>query len=30
MVFDFEFVYIVVDIDGFLYIEPSLNPWDEA
>jgi hypothetical protein len=25
----FEFTYIV-DYDGFLYIEPSLHPWDEA
>jgi hypothetical protein len=25
-----EFVYIVDYIDGFSYIEPSLNPWDEA
>jgi hypothetical protein len=30
MVFVFEFVYIVDYIDGFLYIEPSLHPWDEA
>ena len=28
--FPFEFVYIVDYIDGFLYIEPSLYPWDEA
>jgi hypothetical protein len=26
----FEFVYIVDYVDGFLYIEPSLNPWNEA
>ena len=26
----FEFVYIVDYIDGFLYIEQSLHPWDEA
>ena len=26
----FEFVYVVDYIDGFLYIEPSLHPWDEA
>jgi hypothetical protein len=30
--FFFEFVYIVdfyvVYIDGFLYIDPSLHPWD--
>ena len=24
----FEFVYVVDYIDGFLYIEPSLHPWD--
>ena len=30
MDFFFEFVYIVDYIDGFLYIEPSLHPWDEA
>ena len=30
MVFDFEFVYIVDYVDGFLYIETSLHPWDEA
>ena len=30
MVFVFEFVYIVNYIDGFLYIEPSLHPLDEA
>jgi hypothetical protein len=29
-VFFFEFVYIVDYIDGFLCIEPSLHPWDEA
>jgi hypothetical protein len=28
--FVFEFLYIVDCFDGFLYIEPSLNPWDEA
>ena len=28
--FPFEFVYIVDYIDRFLYIEPSLNFWDEA
>jgi hypothetical protein len=28
--FDFEFVYIVDDVDGFPYIEPSLHPWNEA
>jgi hypothetical protein len=26
----FEFVYVVDYVDGFLYIEPSLHPWDEA
>jgi hypothetical protein len=26
----FEFVYIVDYVDGFLYIESSLHPWDEA
>jgi hypothetical protein len=30
MFFPFEFVYIVDYIDGFLYIEPSLYPGDEA
>ena len=29
MVFVFEFVYIVDYVDGFLYIKPSLHPWDE-
>jgi hypothetical protein len=29
-VFAFEFVYIVDYVDGFLYIIPSLHPWDEA
>ena len=29
MVFVFEFVYILDYIDIFLYIEPSLHPWDE-
>jgi hypothetical protein len=28
--FSFGFVYIVDYFDGFPYIEPSLNPWDEA
>jgi hypothetical protein len=28
--FPFEFVYIVNYIGGFLYIEPSLHPSDEA
>jgi hypothetical protein len=26
----FEFVYIVDYVNGFLYIKPSLHPWDEA
>jgi hypothetical protein len=26
----FEFVYIVDYLDGFLYIELTLHPWDEA
>jgi hypothetical protein len=26
----FEFVYIVYNLDGFLYIKPSLHPWDET
>jgi hypothetical protein len=26
----FEFVYIVDYVAGFLYIEPSLHPWDEV
>ena len=30
MFFFFEFVYIVDYVDGFPFIEPSLNPWDEA
>jgi hypothetical protein len=25
----FEFVYVVDYVDGFLYIDPSLHPWDE-
>ena len=28
--FFFEFVYIVDYVDGFPYLKPSLNPWDEA
>jgi len=28
--FSFEFVYILDYLDGFLYIEPSLHPWDEV
>jgi hypothetical protein len=30
VVFVVEFVYIVDFVDGFLYIKPSLHPWDEA
>jgi hypothetical protein len=30
VLFVFEFVYTVDYVDGFLYIEPSLHPWDEA
>ena len=30
MVFVFEFVYIVDYVDGFMFIKPSLHPWDEA
>jgi hypothetical protein len=26
----FEFVYIVDYVDEFLYIKPSLHPWDEV
>jgi hypothetical protein len=26
----FEFVFVVYYIDGSPYIEPSLDPWDEA
>ena len=26
----FEFVCVLDNIDGFPYIDPSLNPWDEA
>jgi hypothetical protein len=29
VVFVFEFVYILDYGDGFLYIEPSLHPWDK-
>ena len=28
--FSFEFVYVVDYLDGFLYIESSLHPWDET
>ena len=30
MVFVFEFVYILDNVGGFLYIEPSLHLWDET
>ena len=30
VIFVFEFVYIVVYIAGFPYIELSLYPWDET
>jgi hypothetical protein len=30
MAFFLEFVFIVYYIEGFLYIEPSLHPWDEV
>jgi hypothetical protein len=30
MGFFFQFVYMVDYINGFLYIKPSLHPWDEA
>jgi hypothetical protein len=30
VIFFFEFVSIVDYINGFLYIEPTLHPWDEA
>ena len=30
MVFSFEFVYVVDNIDGRPYIDPSLRPWDKA
>jgi hypothetical protein len=30
VVYVFEFVYIVDYVDGFSYIKPSLNPWNEA
>jgi hypothetical protein len=28
--FFFDFVYVVNYFDGFLYIELSLHPWNEA
>jgi len=30
VIFFFEFVYIVDYIYEFLYIEPTLHPWDET
>jgi hypothetical protein len=30
VVFFFEFVYVVDYVDGFLYNESSLHPWDEV
>ena len=30
MFFVFDFVHIVDYVDGFMYIKPSLHPWDEA
>ena len=30
MILFFEFVYMVDYIDGVLYIDPSLHPWDDA
>jgi hypothetical protein len=30
VVFVFEFVYILDYVDGFLHIEPSLDPWHET
>ena len=30
MIFVFEFVHIVDDVDGFPYVAPSLHPGDEA
>jgi hypothetical protein len=30
VIFFFEFVYIVDNINGFLYIKPTFHPWDEA
>jgi hypothetical protein len=30
VIFVFELLYIVDYVDGFLYIKPSLRPWDEA
>ena len=30
MIFFFELVYIVDYVNGFLYIKPTLHPWEEA
>ena len=30
MVFVFKFVYIMDYVDGFLYIKPSLHPWNKT
>ena len=30
MVFVFEFVYTMDYVDGFLYIKPSVHPWNET
>jgi hypothetical protein len=30
VIFVFEFVHIMDYVDGFLYIKPSLHPWDET
>ena len=30
MVFVFEFVYIMDNVDGYPYIKPSLHPWNET
>ena len=30
MIYFFEFVYILDDVNDFSHIEPTLLPWDEA
>ena len=30
VLFSFEFAYVVAYVDGLLYIESSLRPWNEA
>ena len=30
MVFVVEFVYVMDYVDGFLYIKPSLHPWNKT